>query len=197
MTLASEITWPEMPRHGEFVDLPLELPPGLLEATGYDGHARYVALWRCGDDVMVGDGTTSGTGRWYGFEVFWVHPLVRALLAPYQLEPPDHDPYLSAPHWLLADRWAQTLAVGEHADVEAFLRCQPNALASLAEGLDDDQLTRVVRASLANRPVVDVAELQRDVATATGHRLRVQVWLDARLGEIEGRGRSSGPAPLA
>ena len=85
---------------------------------------------------LVGDGTTSQTGRWYGFEVFWVHPLVRALLAPYQLEPPDHDLYLSASPLAAGRPVGQTLAVGEHADVEALQRCQPNALASLADGLD-------------------------------------------------------------
>lgn len=147
---------------------------------------------------MVGDGTSSRTGRWYGFEVFWLLPLVRALLAPYQLEPPDDDPYIPATHRLLADRWAQTLAVGEHGDVEAFLRTQPNALASLAEGMDHDQLCRVVKAALADRPVVDVEELQRSMATAARHRLGVQAWLAggagvARRPAERARGPVAGP----
>ncbi len=133
-------TWPALPGHGEFVTLPLALPPRLLDAAGYDGHARYVALWLCGDDAMIGDASTTRTGRWHGFEVFWNHTLTRALLGPYSLLPPDDDPYLDAPHRLLADRWEHTLAVGDSADVNAFVRSEPNPLAALTEGMEAAQI---------------------------------------------------------
>ncbi len=101
-------TWPALPGHGEFVTLPLALPPRLLDAVGYDGDARHVALWLSGDEVMIGDASTTRTRRSHGFDVFWHHTLTRALLGPYLLLPYD-DPYLDAPHRLLADlgsrRW--------------------------------------------------------------------------------------------
>jgi hypothetical protein len=184
--------WPEQPARGEFVVLPLCLPPQLLDAVGYDGEARFVALWHCGDDILIGDGTSSGTGRWRrGFEVFYYHPLVQALLRPYQLLAPDHDPYLDPPHSLLADRWDKTLAVGQAGDVDAFVHSQPSALAALAEGLDPEEITRLVDEVMRQPPSIDMADVLADMAVADRLGDELCAWLDRSLTEL----RREEPAP--
>ncbi len=151
---------------------------------GYDGDARYVALWHCGDDIMVGDGTSSRTGRWYGFESFWDHPLVQALLRPYRLQPGGDDPYLDTPHRLLADRWEQTLAVGETADVTAFIHSQPNPLIALTEGLSESDVTALVEQATRRPLIVDIAQVHRSLAENDRLCDDLRVWLDARLTEV-------------
>jgi hypothetical protein len=178
-------TWPELPAHGEFVVLPLSLPPQLLEAVGYEGEARYVALWHCGDDILVGDGSSSGTGRWRrGFEVFYYHPLVQALLRPYQLLAPGHDPYLDPPHSLIADRWDNTLAVGQAGDVDAFVHSQPNALVALTEGLDPEEVIRLVDGVMRRPPMIDIAEVMADMDAADRLGDELEAWLDRSLAEL-------------
>ncbi len=51
---------------GDFVELPVPVPPNLAELAGYPGDARWVALcWQpCGDEAEYDDGRSSGTGRW-------------------------------------------------------------------------------------------------------------------------------------
>ncbi|MEA2704892.1 MAG: hypothetical protein QOD63_2837 [Actinomycetota bacterium] len=180
-------TWPDQPAHGEFVVLPLSLPPQLLEAVGYDGEARYVALWHCGDDILVGDGASSGIGRRRrGFEVFYHHRLIAALLRPYQLLAPDHDPYLDPPHSLLADRWENTLAVGQAGDVDAFVHSQPSALEALTEGLDPEEITRLVREAMTRRPPIDMADILAAMAAADRLGDELCAWLDRSLAELRG-----------
>lgn len=41
----SDPNWPDPPTAGRMVRLPLPLPPMLLDAAGYTGGARYVALF--------------------------------------------------------------------------------------------------------------------------------------------------------
>ena len=185
-------SWPAQPAHGEFVVLPLDVPPTLLEAVGYDGDARYVALWHLGDDVMVSDASSTRSGRWRGLEAFIAHPLGRALLGPYQLMAgaDGGDPYIGAPHRLLVDRWEQSVAVGEAADVEAFIRSQPNTLAALTEGMEPSAVEALVTEHLHRTPHVDVEAVLAGMAAADEACEAVERWLDARLQEVRDAGES-------
>jgi hypothetical protein len=190
-------SWPSLPGHGLFVTLPLSLPPTLLDAVGYHGTARYVALWHLGDDVMVSDAAGSRTGRWRGFGDYIGHPLDRALLGPYRLIAGEGggDPYIEAPHRLLVDRWERTVAVGESADVEAFIRSQPNELAALTHGVSPEVIEGVVEEYLRRPPVVvDVNDMLADMAAAAVACEELNRWLDLRLGEVQESGADDGSA---
>ena len=164
-------TWPALPSHGEFVVLPLGCRPSCsppwattaTPATSPCGTAATTSWWATGPRLR--------TGRWFGFEVFWHHDLIQAPLGPYSLLAPDHDPYLDPPHRLLADRWERTPAVGESADVAAFVASQPNRLAELTEGMEPEAVGDLVRQVL-QRPGVDldVDDVMRSMAAAARSR---------------------------
>jgi hypothetical protein len=124
--------WPGPPAPAEPVRLPLPLPPMLLDAVGYQGGARYVALrwWGGGGgDVLWSDGSMTVPGWWPAWRLLVrEHPLGRAIFAAYDLGDLHEDPAEEAPHWLLCDRWEGTLDIGLARDVEQLLRTQPSEL---------------------------------------------------------------------
>src|SRR5918992_2034326 len=97
--------WPGPPAPAEPVRLPLPLAPMLLDAVGYQGGARYVALrwWGGGGgDVLWSDGSMTATGWWPAWRLLVrEHPLGRAIFAAYDLGDLHEDPAEEAPHWLL------------------------------------------------------------------------------------------------
>ena len=105
----SDPSWPDPPTAGRMVRLPLPLPPMLLDAAGYTGGARYVALFWMpyGDELMLADGQITATGWWPAFTTLAHHPLGQIILGPFELGLSDSE----AAHWLLADRLAGTLDV--------------------------------------------------------------------------------------
>ena len=94
--------WPGPPAPAEPVRLPLPLPPMLLDAVGYQGGARYVALrwWGGGGgDVLWSDGSMTATGWWPAWRLLVrEHPLGRAIFAAYDLGDLHEDPAEEAPH---------------------------------------------------------------------------------------------------
>jgi hypothetical protein len=116
--------WPDLPAVGELARLPLPLPPALLAAAGYRGHARYVALfWTpSGDELILSDGAVTSTGWWPAWITLIDHQLGQTILRPYTLGSSDAE----AIHWLLADRHDHTLDVGAERDVRQFLATQPS-----------------------------------------------------------------------
>ena len=80
----SDPSWPDPPTAGRMVRLPLPLPPMLLDAAGYTGGARYVALFWMpyGDELMLADGQITATGWWPAFTTLAHHPLGQIILGP-------------------------------------------------------------------------------------------------------------------
>ena len=100
--------------------LPLPCSPMLIEAIGYRGASRFVALaWSpAGDETIYDDGYVSGTGERSGYLGFVRHSVVRPLLADVQLGSSDRE----ASHWLLADLAEDRLYLGFPSEVRTFLR---------------------------------------------------------------------------
>lgn len=147
----SPTAWPDLPRPGDLVRLPLPLPPMLCEAADYRGSARYVAMhWTpYGDDLIVRDGTVTHTGYWPTWTTLRHHELGRLILGPYELGSSDGD---QAVHWLLADRHAQTLDVGLERDVAQLLATQPSELAAAAEILGAKRLVELLHEHARTAP---------------------------------------------
>jgi hypothetical protein len=76
-----------------WVRLSVPVPPGLAEAIGYRGEARWVAFhWEpCGDESFYDDGRSSGTGAPWPYLAFARHPVVAPAIAPYDLGSSDSE----------------------------------------------------------------------------------------------------------
>ena len=180
--------WPGPPAPAEPVRLLLPLPPMLLDALGYQGGARYVALrwWGGGGgDVLGSDGSMTVPGWWPTWRLLVrEHPLGRAIFAAYDLGDLHEDPAEEAPHRLLCDRWEGTLDIGLADDVEQLLRSQPSELQAAARELGADRVAEELRQRLQRwtppPPEAVQAELHRK------HELLCELrgWLDELAAEI-------------
>jgi hypothetical protein len=143
--------WPDLPAVGELARLPLPLPPALLAAAGYRGHARYVALfWTpSGDELILSDGAVTSTGWWPAWITLIDHQLGQTILRPYTLGSSDAE----AIHWLLADRHDHTLDVGAERDVRQFLATQPSEITAATEILSVDPRDEAPPATRGGRSV--------------------------------------------
>ncbi len=174
--------WPDHPTPGHSVRLPLELAPMLLEALGYQGAARYVALrWSGGasGDVVYSDGTTTATGWW---------PAWRLLVSEHPSDGPSstattswtrsEDPADQVPHWLLCDRFEQTLWVGLARDVEALLCTQPSELHAAARIVGGEQVAAVLRRQLEQAPLPSRAQIEAQMRHKRALLDQLRAWLD-------------------
>jgi hypothetical protein len=181
--------WPEQPRPGQSVRLPLPLPPMLLEAIGYHGGGRYVALrwWGgSGGDVLISDGSVSATGWWPAWRLLVrEHPLGRTVFDRYDFGDLAEDPAAEARHWLLCDRWENTLYVGLARDVDQLLRTQPSELHAAARELGH---ARVIAQLLERWQPPGTEEVEIGLAREQALTAEVGRWLDRLQAQIEGRG---------
>src|SRR2546425_767753 len=62
----------------EWYELPVPSPPGMAEAVGYTGQARYVGVyWEpCGDESCYTDGVSGRTGSWAAYLALVQHRAV-------------------------------------------------------------------------------------------------------------------------
>jgi hypothetical protein len=151
----------------EIERIPVDCPPMLVEALGYEGRLRHVAFWRspAGDILRYADGETQGEGTLPAWLTFVEHPSVWPHLIRYgfgsAVEP--------ARHWLLVDREERQLSAGTPQAVSRFLALSvPEEVRRLqaeqALAIQDEQLARARR-----RIVRDAAFLDR-----------LQLWLDTK-----------------
>jgi hypothetical protein len=98
------------------------VPPMLEEAIGYNGEAHFVSFhWTPGgDEAYYDDRQRAGTGEWQGYLAFVQHPVVKPLLAQYNLGDSDRE----AQHWLILDRHTRKLYVALVKDARTFLEQQ-------------------------------------------------------------------------
>jgi hypothetical protein len=170
------------PGVGEFVRLPIGLPPTLVRAIGYGGEARYLALSWTRDHRRVDwfDSELGLTGDGESWRAFADHASVRPLLTRYEVGDGD----ASSQYLLLVDRWEDSLSVGRWADVQALVESQPSALHADAQargGRDDDLLEAIVARLQAGQPSGSDDRARRRQRRA---ELAVDAarWLDAAAG---------------
>src|SRR3954471_7285222 len=96
-------------------ELPIPIPPQLLDALNYPGDARLVSLcWTCcGDTSWYDDGRSSGTGDAWSYPAYVRHPAVTPHLAAWDLGSSDEE----GGHRLLLDLHAVTVSIGTAAEV--------------------------------------------------------------------------------
>lgn len=101
--------------------LPIEPPPMLEEALGYNGQARFVAFyWGAGDEAYYNDGYISTQGEWDAYLLFVNHPLVAPVLQAYHLDTTEEE----ATHWLLLDREDRQIAVAPAQIAKLYVKGQ-------------------------------------------------------------------------
>ncbi len=179
--------WPDHPAPGHSVRLPLELAPMLLEALGYQGAARYVALrWSGGasGDVVYSDGTTTATGWWPAWRLLVSEHLGRAIFDGYDLGTRSEDPADQAPHWLLCDRFEQTMWVGLARDIEALLCTQPSELHAAARIVGGEQVAAVLRRQLEQAPLPSRAQIEAQMRHKRALLDQLRGWLDDLADQI-------------
>lgn len=182
--------WPDKPQPGELVRLPLPLAPMLCDAIGYTRGGRYIALyWLSAEEeamLMCNDGPIANCVIWCPWQILADHPLVGVILEPYQLGDPAH----TASHWLLIDRWANTLDIGLPADVDRLLSSQPCEANALLDNYSADQLDDLLDAAIQDAarplPIDDVIRdhflRQHELSDALRECLdRLQVHFDLHL----------------
>ena len=115
-------TRPPEDEPGTLIPLDVPVPPGLAEACGYHGQAKYVGLcWiPSGDEVVFDDGQRSRTGNPWAFLAYRRHPNVDSHLEPYNLGYSD----LEAEHALVIDRENDLVSVAPIRSAMQFLRNQ-------------------------------------------------------------------------
>ena len=173
----SDPSWPDPPTAGRMVRLPLPLPPMLLDAAGYTGGARYVALFWMpyGDELMLADGQITATGWWPAFTTLAHHPLGQIILGPFELGSSDSE----AAHWLLADRLAGTLDVGLELDVRQLLATQPSELAAAAHELGADRVRRLLIDQFKTPRALSPTEVHAQLERSRRLLDELRDWLDA------------------
>ncbi len=103
------------------------LPHNWERAVGYDGQARFLAVWweSCGDEVVYGDGQVTATGHWLFFlhltRELWGTPLHLALNGALWALGSSEEP---ATHRLILDLQERRGYVALAADADAFLQTQ-------------------------------------------------------------------------
>lgn len=102
-----------------WVRLTIPVPPGLAEAIGYRGEARWVAFhWEpCGDESFYDDGQSSGTGSPWAYLAFVRHAVVAPEIAPYDLGSSDSE----ARECLVLDRGEELLYAAPVRSARQFL----------------------------------------------------------------------------
>jgi hypothetical protein len=160
----------------------------LLEALGYQGAARYVALrWSGGasGDVrlqrrhhhrarLVARLAAAGQRA----------PLGRAIRDGYDLGTSSEDPADQVPHWLLCDRFEQTLWVGLARDVEALLCTQPSELHAAARIVGGEQVAAVLRRQLEQAPLPSRAQIEAQMRHKRALLDQLRGWLDDLADQI-------------
>jgi hypothetical protein len=149
-----------------WVRLGVPVPPGLSQAVGYRGDARWVAFhWEpCGDESFYDDGRTSGTGSPWAYLAFVRHRAVAQELAPYDLGSSDSE----ATECLLLDRGEGVLYVAPVRSARRLLIQQhpplpeltPEDLSALQERLAD--LSRQWREERVEVSQADIARAMQE-----------------------------------
>lgn len=165
-----------------WVRLSVPVPPGLAQAIGYRGEARWVAFhWEpSGDESFYDDGRTSGTGSPWAYLAVVRHPAVAPELSPYDLGSSDS----VATECLLLDRGEGVLYAAPVRSARRFLIQQhpplpeltPQELSALQGRLEE--LSKEWREERVEVSQADIARMMREeeqaikeiVAFLDGHR---------------------------
>jgi hypothetical protein len=105
------------------------------------------------------------------------HPLGRAILEVYDLGDRGDEP-VPAAHWLLCDRFEQTLWVGLARDVEALLCTQPSELHAAARIVGGEQVAAVLRRQLEQAPLPSRAQIEAQMRHKRALLDQLRAWLD-------------------
>jgi hypothetical protein len=154
-----------------WVRLNIPVPPGLAQAIGYRGEARWVAFhWEsCGDESFYDDGRNSGTGSPWAYLAFVRHPVVAAEIAPYDLGSSDSE----ARECLVLDRGKDVLYAAPVRSARAFLVEQhpplPELTAEELSALRDhvDSLSTEWREEIVQVSPAEIARAMEEERTAT------------------------------
>ena len=105
-------------------------------------------------------------------------PLGRAIFDGYDLGTSSEDPADQVPHWLLCDRFEQTLWVGLARDVEALLCTQPSELHAAARIVGGEQVAAVLRRQLEQAPLPSRAQIEAQMRHKRALLDQLRAWLD-------------------
>jgi len=108
-----------------FVQLPLPLPPMLLEMAEVRSEAQFVGLYYWGTKATWSDGCGSGTFSYFScWAPFSRHPALAFPLAaqPYRIHLGSDD--LEPSHQIICDRQKETLYVAPWQEAQNFLKSQ-------------------------------------------------------------------------
>ena len=163
---------PEIP--GKGVDIPL--PPGLLECMGYRGKARFVGMaWSpAGDELIVDDGRSAGTGESWSFIAFKRHRAVAPMLEGFNLGASDR----IAEHCLLIDQQRNLAFIVPIRDAETFLRNQWPPEPPLTEEQRQAIQEKMEELLKQGGQQIDSAAVGRWMADQRGRLGRLMAWLD-------------------
>jgi len=157
-------------------------PPMLEEALDYPGNARYVAFYEAPNGEMrYDDGTISADGDWLAWLIFVNHPCI----APMLRGPHFHASAQGARRWLLLDREARALYVGEREEINRLLYSQsPGDLPFGLSREEMEALVERVRETFKREcQPLSLVELHEAMAQRNQLLVDLRVWLDAFLSE--------------
>jgi len=164
------------------VPLDVPVPPGLAEAVGYAGDARYVGFYWIpgGDEIVYDDGMTSGTGNPWAWLAFKRHRNVAPHLEEYNLGYSD----LEAEHALIVDRDHDLASVALIRAAHQFLRAQhpppPEPTPYEREELERHLQEMVERVQQGSREVkVDPEVIRQAMEKRRQDIARILAYLDA------------------
>lgn len=159
-------------------ELPIPIPPQLLDALNYPGDARLVSLcWTsCGDTSWYDDGRSSGTGDAWSFLAYVRHPAVAPHLAGWDLGSSDED----GSHRLLLNVSTGTVCVGAAAEVREAVRDQWPVEDEVQ--LTPEQVEAVVehvRRAWMSRPLPTAEQLMASMRRHAALVAEMVKWLDS------------------
>jgi hypothetical protein len=132
---------------------------------------------------MLADGESTFTAWWLPWTTLIQHPLGRVILSPYELGNSDSD----ATHWLLANRFQDTLHIGLALDVRQLLATQPSELAAAVEILGADH----VQQPIETHPTAPTTgpdprdAVQRQLERSSRLVGELTAWLDGTLAQLQ------------
>lgn len=160
---------------------PLPLGTELARMCGYEGGARWVALyWEpAGDEVMWDDGLSSATGEWYPFLEYTGRAPIRAAL-PYNLGSSDGP----ATAKLLIYMPTGTVYVGATSWVDRFLYSQCRRWhqhpVELPSPVDLDSLLNLIKVAMMSYVPPNMAEIEemmfREAASLEMWKRQLDAW---------------------
>ena len=162
-----------------FQCLPVLLWPRLLVAVGYQGGARWVALYLSRDQVVYNDGADAGSGDTNLFLTFKRHPTMVPHLTGAHLGSLDEE----ASECLLVDTHQQVLYLADSDDARRFLKLQWPQYEAFPLEYTPEELSSLIASWHELEALPNwVERLAEEVREHRANARLMQQWLDQQQG---------------